>query len=185
MLLVVGRVGRAHGVLGEATIEIRTDLPDERFVVGKQLVTDPAINGPLTIESARDHNGILLLKFKEVKDRTAIERIRDTLLLADVDLATDHSNGNEDEYHVQQLIGCDVVDEAGSKLGVLTDVLNLPGQDLLAIQSNSGEVLLPFIAEFVPEVDIENRRIVVRPPSGLLELHQNNEEKTWDDQNAL
>ena len=176
MLLVVGRVGRAHGVLGEATIEIRTDLPDERFVVGAELVTDPVGNGPLTIESTRDHNGILLLKFKEVKDRTAVERIRDTLLMADVDFEEDQRSADVNEYHVQQLIGCDVVDDAGTKLGVLTDVLNLPGQDVLAIQSNSGEVLLPFIAEFVPEVDIENRRIVVCPPSGLLELQHNNDE---------
>ncbi len=181
MLLVVGRIGRAHGVLGEATIEIRTDLPDERFVVGAQLITDPVGNGPLTIESTRDHNGILLLKFKEVKDRTSIERIRDTLLMVDVDFKEDQSSANADEYHVQQLIGCDVVDEAGSTLGVLTDVLNLPGQDVLAIQSKFGEVLLPFIAEFVPEVDIENRRIVVCPPSGLLELQQDNDQLVGDD----
>lgn len=177
MLLVVGRIGRAHGVLGEATIEIRTDLPDERFVVGERLGTDPVANGPLTIESARNHNGILLLKFKEIQDRTAIERIRDTLLLVDLDLNEELLAGDVDEYHVQQLIGCDVMDEAGSILGQLTDVLNLPGQDVLAIQSASGEVLLPFIAEFVPEVDIENRKIVVRPPAGLLELNKSDSEK--------
>ena len=170
MLLVVGRIGRAHGVLGEATIEIRTDMPNERFLPGTRLATDPVANGPLTIEAARDHNGILLLKFNEIQDRTAIERIRDTLLLAEVDLSADLLAGEGDEYHVQQLIGCDVVDESGKKLGELTDILNLPGQDVLAIQSDSGEVLLPFIAEFVPEVDIENRKIVVRPPAGLLEL---------------
>lgn len=172
MLLVVGRIGRAHGVLGEATIEIRTDLPDERFVVGERLVTDPVGNGPLTIQSARDHNGILLLKFTEIHDRTAIEQIRNTLLLADVDMTNE--SASKDEYHVQQLIGCEVVDEFGKKLGELTDVLNLPGQDVLAIRSGSGEVLLPFITEFVPEVDIENRKIVIRPPAGLLELNEAN-----------
>ena len=172
MLLVVGRIGRAHGVLGEATIEIRTDLPDERFVVGERLVTDPVGNGPLTIQSARDHNGILLLKFTEIHDRTAIEQLRNTLLLADVDMTNE--SAYKDEYHVQQLIGCEVVDESGKKLGELTDVLNLPGQDVLAIQSGSGEVLLPFITEFVPEVDIENRKIVIRPPAGLLELNEVN-----------
>lgn len=172
MLLVVGRIGRAHGVLGEATIEIRTDMPDERFILGARLVTDPASSGPLTIESARDHNGTLLLKFKEIQDRTAIERIRDTLLLADVDLTADSLADEVDEYHVQQLIGCEVVDVSGKKIGELTDVLNLPGQDVLAIKSGSGEVLLPFIAEFVPEVDIENRKIFIRPPAGLLELNK-------------
>ena len=173
MLLVVGRIGRAHGVLGEATIEIRTDLPDERFVVGARLQTDPAKNGPLTIESARDHNGILLLKFAEVKDRTAIEKIRDTLLLADVDMAQEAEY--EDEYHVQQLIGCAVVLESGEEIGVLTDVLNLPGQDVLAIENASGEILIPFVAEFVPDVNVETRRITVVPPAGLLELHKADE----------
>ena len=169
MLLVVGRIGRAHGVLGEATIEIRTDLPDERFLVGVRLETDPATNGPLTIESARDHNGILLLKFLEVKDRTAVERVRDTLLLAEVDMSAQAQF--EDEYHVQQLIGCEVVLDSGVKIGVLTDVLNLPGQDMLAINGDRGEILIPFIMEFVPEVDLVNRKIVVVPPAGLLELH--------------
>jgi 16S rRNA processing protein RimM len=173
MLLVVGRIGRAHGVLGEATIEIRTDLPDERFVVGARLQTDPATNGPLTIESARDHNGILLLKFAEAKDRTAIEKIRGTLLLADVDMA--HEAEYEDEYHVQQLIGCAVVLESGEEIGLLTDVLNLPGQDVLTIAGASGEILIPFIAEFVPDVNLEDRRITVIPPAGLLELHNSEE----------
>jgi len=86
VLLVVGRIGRAHGVLGEATVEVRTDLPEERFYVGAQFTTDPAKFGPLTIESARGHNGVLLLKFTTIKDRTAIEKLRDVLLLADVDV---------------------------------------------------------------------------------------------------
>ena len=179
MLLVVGRIGRAHGVHGEATIEVRTDLPDERFVVGARLITDPESNGPLTIASARDHNGILLLKFSEINDRTAIEKVRDTLLLADVDMSEEAAF--EDEYHVQQLIGCDVVLQSGLKIGELTDVLNLPGQDLLAIKGDRGEILIPFIAEFVPEVDIENRRIVVLPPEGLLELHDFSENGAGDE----
>jgi 16S rRNA processing protein RimM len=170
MLLVVGRIGRAHGIHGEATIEIRTDLPDERFVVGAQLVTDPENNGPLTIESARDHNGVLLLKFKEIPDRTAIEKVRDTLLLADIDMSEEAVY--EDEYHVQQLIGCEVVLESGEKIGELTDVLNLPGQDLLAINGLQGEILIPFVAEFVPDVDITARKITVVPPPGLLTLHE-------------
>ena len=183
MLLVVGRIGRAHGVQGEATIEVRTDLPDQRFVVGAELSTDPEINGPLTIDSARDHNGVLLLKFREVKDRSAIERIRDTLLLVDVDIAQEAEI--ENEYHVQQLIGCEVVDLAGARLGELTDVLNLPGQDLLAISTTSGELLVPFIAEFVPFVDIKNRRIVLHPPLGLSEINEPTKADQGGERDAL
>jgi 16S rRNA processing protein RimM len=179
MLLVVGRIGRAHGVLGEATIEIRTDLPDERFVPGARFDTDPTTSGPLTIESVRNHNGILLLKFVEITDRTALEKVRDTLLLADVDV-TDEGR-YEDEYHVQQLIGCNIVLESGESIGELTDILNLPGQDVLAIKGQSGEILIPFIEEFVPTVDLENRRITVVPPPGLLELHESVEGTNADE----
>ncbi len=168
MLLVVGRIGRAHGVLGEATVEVRTDLPDERFYVGAQLTTDPAHHGPLTVETARGHNGVLLLKFTQVKDRTQVEKLRDVLLLADVDV--DEELEDEDEFHVQQLLGAQVITVDGQRVGTLTDVINLPGQDLLAVEGKNGEVLIPFVLEIVPGVDVINKIITIDPPSGLLNL---------------
>ena len=168
MLLVVGRIGRAHGVLGEATVEVRTDLPDERFFVGAQLTTDPEHAGPLTIESARGHNGVLLLKFTQVKNRTEVEKLRDVLLLADVDI--EEESESEDEFHVQQLLGAQVITVDGQKVGVLSDVINLPGQDMLAVASARGEVLIPFVLEIVPGVDVVNKIITIDPPAGLLSL---------------
>ena len=179
MLLVVGRIGRAHGVHGEATIEIRTDLPEDRFFVGATHTTDPAARGPLTIEKVRDNNGIMLLKFKEANDRNSIEKLRDTLLLAEIDMAQEAQF--EDEYHVQQLIGCAIVDTEDQVLGTLTDVLNLPGQDLLAVATPRGEVLVPFVFEFVPTIDIEAKRIVITPPAGLFELIDTASESTDDE----
>jgi len=168
VLLVVGRIGRAHGVLGEATVEVRTDLPDERFYEGAVLTTDPTHFGPLTVESARGHNGVLLLKFKEIKDRTAIEKLRDVLLMSDVDVEEEFDN--DDEFHVQQLLGAQVITVNGERVGTLTDVINLPGQDLLAVQGQHGEVLIPFVLEIVPGVDIANKIITIDPPEGLLNL---------------
>ena len=168
MLLVVGRIGRAHGVLGEATVEVRTDLPDERFFVGAQLTTDPEHAGPLTIESARGHNGVLLLKFTQVKNRTEVEKLRDVLFLADVDI--EEESESEDEFHVQQLLGAQVITVDGQKVGVLSDVINLPGQDMLAVASARGEVLIPFVLEIVPGVDVVNKIITIDPPAGLLSL---------------
>ena len=170
MLLVVGRIGRAHGVLGEATIEVRTDVPDERFYIGAKLFTDPESSGPLTIASARDHNGILLLKFDEANNRNEIERLRDTLLKAEVDMSQE--NLHEDEFHVQQLIGLKVETEDGEHVGVLTDVLNLPGQDLLAVETDSGEILIPFVHEIVPEIDLESGVVTIVPPPGLLNSNE-------------
>ena len=180
MLLVVGRIGRAHGVLGEATIEVRTDVPDERFYIGAKLFTEGNTSAfkQLTIASLRNHNGILLLKFEEVADRNGIEALRDTLLKADVDMADEHQD--EDEFHVQQLLGLKVALEDGEVIGHLDDVLNLPGQDLLAIKSivDGHEILIPFIYEFVPDVDLESGIITVNPPEGLLDLlHSGGEEE--------
>jgi 16S rRNA processing protein RimM len=166
MLLVVARIGRAHGVNGEATIEVRTDLPEERFIVGSVLVTEPSSFGPLTITSVRNHNGTLLLGFKEVKDRTAVEKLRDVLLLADVDIS---EGGDEDNFHIQELLGCRVVTDAGVVVGIMTDLVQLPGQDLLAVDHNGREILIPFVLEIVPEIDVENKVITITPPEGLLD----------------
>jgi 16S rRNA processing protein RimM len=164
--LVVARIGRAHGVLGEATVEVRTDQPEDRFFIGSVLATEPVSFGPLTISSVRDHNGTLLLGFQGVSDRNEIEKLRNVLLLADVDIEADST---EDDFHVQQLLQCEVSTEDGAVIGKVTDVINLPGQDVLAVSYNDREVLIPFVKAIVPIVDIKNRKIVIVPPLGLLD----------------
>lgn len=166
MQLVVARIGRAHGVLGEATVEVRTDQPEDRFFIGSVLATEPESFGPLTISSVRDHNGTLLLGFQGVSDRNEIEKLRNVLLLADVDIEADST---EDDFHVQQLLQCEVSTEDGAVIGKVTDVINLPGQDVLAVSYNDREVLIPFVKAIVPTVDIKNRKIVIVPPLGLLD----------------
>lgn len=166
MQLVVARIGRAHGVLGEATIEVRTDQPEDRFYIGSVLATEPTTFGPLTISSVRDHNGTLLLGFKGVSDRNQVEELRDVLLLAEVDIEADST---EDDFHVQQLLQCQVSTQDGLEIGLVTDVINLPGQDVLAVDYNGREVLIPFVKAIVPIVDVKNRKITVVPPAGLLD----------------
>ena len=167
MRLLVGRIGRAHGILGEATIEVRTDEPDRRFAIGAVVQTDT--HGELTITSGRVHNGILLLGFNGITDRNGIEKLRNTLLYADVDI--NEENDDEDEYHVMQLIGCQALLESGEAYGEVTDVINLPGQDLLAIKTVQGEQLIPFVHQLVPTVDVKNKKVVVIPPAitGVME----------------
>ncbi|CAB4708190.1 MAG: ribosome maturation factor RimM [Actinobacteria bacterium] len=166
MQLVVARIGRAHGVFGEATVEVRTDQPEDRFYVGSVLATEPTTFGPLTISSVRDHNGTLLLGFEGVTDRNEIEKLRNVLLLADVDIDADST---EDDFHVQQLLQCEVSTQDGELIGKVSDVINLPGQDVLAVSYNDREVLIPFVKAIVPIVDIANRKIVIIPPQGLLD----------------
>lgn len=161
MRLLVGRIGRAHGILGEATIEVRSDDPDARFAVGEKLQSDA--HGVLTVISGRVHNGILLLGFEGFNDRNAIEKLRNVLLYAEVDI--NEVRDEIDDYHVLQLIGCQAFLESGLLYGEVTDVINLPGQDLLAINANAQEVLIPFVRQLVPIVDVAAKRIVVVPPN--------------------
>jgi 16S rRNA processing protein RimM len=174
MQLVVGRVGRPHGIRGELTVQLHTDDPDLRFAAGSVLATEPAARGPLTVAASRWHLGRLLVTFAGYSDRSKAEELRGTLLVmnsAEVGPATD-----PDEFHDYELIGLEVLTRAGEPVGVVTDVLH-QGQDLLVIHAREGrpaaehgEVLVPFVAAIVPEVDVAAGRLVIDPPPGLLDL---------------
>jgi 16S rRNA processing protein RimM len=167
--LVVGRIGRPHGVRGEVTVEVRTDEPEARFAPGSVLATDPADAGPLTVERARWHRGILLVAFAGVPDRNAAERLRGTLLV--IDSADIPPSDDPDEFHDHELLGLAVVTTDGQRVGEVADVLH-HGQDLLVVRRPSGEeVYVPFVKAIVPEVDPGAGRLVIDPPPGLLELN--------------
>jgi len=87
-------------------------------------------------------------------------------LLADVDIS---EGGDDDNFHIQELLGCRVVTDAGIEVGIMTDLVQLPGQDLLAVEHNGREILIPFVVEIVPEIDVENKVITITPPEGLLD----------------
>jgi 16S rRNA processing protein RimM len=165
--VVVGRIGRPHGVRGEVTVDVRTDDPDLRFAPGTVLATDPAQAGPLTVEQARWHSGRLLLRFTGVDDRNAAEDLRGTWLVVDAgDLLPLE---DPDEFHDQELVGLTAVTTDGGTVGTVTEIRHF-GQDLLVIRRDTGaEALVPFVAALVPEVDVAGGRLVIDPPPGLLD----------------
>ena len=168
MQLVVARIGRAHGIKGEVTVEVRTDEPELRLAPGAVLLTDPAPVGPLTIETGRVHSGRLLLRFEGVADRNAAEALRNTLLIAEVD--PDERPEEDDEYYDHQLIDLDVVTRDGAEVGRITEISHLPSQDLFIVERADGsEVMIPFVEEIVTEIDLEEQKAVIDPPPGLID----------------
>ena len=168
MQVVIGRIGRPHGVLGLVTVEVRTDDPDLRFAPGAVLLTDPPERGPLVVAESRSHSSRLLLALAGVDDRSAAESLRGTVLVAEVDPQA--SPQDPEEFYDHQLIGLDVIGQDGVSIGTVAEVLHLPGQDVLAVHRPSGgEVLVPFVTAIVPEVDLPGRRVVIDPPPGLVE----------------
>lgn len=170
MQLVVGRISGPHGVRGELTVEVRTDDPEVRLAAGAVLRTEPAAAGPLTVTRAHWHSGRLLLSFDGITDRTRAAELRGTLLV--VDSADLDDIADPDEFRDHQLIGLSVIGPGGEHVGQVVDVLH-HGQDLLVIAGAGvragSEIMVPFVAQLVPEVDVQAGRMVIDPPVGLLD----------------
>jgi 16S rRNA processing protein RimM len=165
MQLVVGRIGRAHGVRGEVSVDVRTDDPAARFAPGSSLDTENA--GTLTVETVRTHSGRLLVRFAGIGDRTAAEALRGLLLL--IDSAEIPPSDDPEEFHDHELIGLAAVSTDGTELGEIVDVEH-HGQDLLVLRRPGGdEALVPFVSAIVPTIDLPAGRVVLDPPPGLLE----------------
>jgi 16S rRNA processing protein RimM len=133
------------------------------------LATDPAEAGPLTVVDARNHSGKFVVSFAGYTDRTAAETLRGIRLVIDSDDL--EPIDDPDEFHSHELVGLAAVLADGSPLGTVSEVIHGPAGELLAVaRPDGGEVLVPFIHEFVPEVDVAGGRVVLAPPEGLLDL---------------
>lgn len=170
MQLVVGRVGRPHGLRGEVTVEVRTDDPDQRYAPGSKLATIPAQRGPLTVARSRWHSGRLLVQFLGCDDREQAEALRDVVLA--IDSAELAPLSDPAEFYDHDLIGLRVLTVSGEDVGSVADVLH-HGQDLLVVDGTGAragtQVLIPFVAPIVPEVDVPGGKLVIDPPQGLLD----------------
>ncbi|MGY1746626.1 ribosome maturation factor RimM [Blastococcus sp. SYSU D00695] len=171
--VVVGRIGRPHGVRGEVTVEVRTDDPDLRFAPGAVLRTEPAARGPLTVAGRRWHREVLLLRLarpdgSELDSREAAEELRDTEL--HVPVADLPALADPDVFYDHQLVGLAARLPDGTALGEVTAVRH-EGTELLVVRRpEGGTVLVPFVSAIVPTVDLAGGLVVVDPPEGLLDL---------------
>jgi 16S rRNA processing protein RimM len=163
--VVVGVVGRPHGVRGEVTVEPRTDEPDRRFASGQQLRVEGS-SRLLTVASMRQHDGRLLVRFVGLTDRTAVEAIRGVRLVADVDPG--ERPAEPAEFYDRQLVGLRVRTPDDGVVGVVISVLHLPGQDVLEVRTATEVRLVPFVAALVPEVDLDGGILTVADLAGLL-----------------
>jgi len=162
--LVVGRIVKAHGIRGEVGVDVLSDAP-ERFAPGSRVgAGDPPRR--LTVQSVRDHQGRLLVKFAEVPDRTAAEAIRGLVLSIDAAEARPLPEGS---WYPHQLEDLDVVDEQGARLGRWVRAEESPAHDVWVVDVDGREVLIPAIADLIVGVELDARRIVVRPMPGLFD----------------
>jgi 16S rRNA processing protein RimM len=165
MQLVIGRIGRAHGVRGDLFVEPMTDEPDHRYADGTVLMTSS--DTTLTVATSKWHSGRFVVHFVGFDDRNAAETLRGLTLSIEVDPA--QSPEDPDEYYDHQLVGLNVVLADGSHVGTIGEVIHLPSQDLLTVlREGESEALIPFVTEFVPDINLATKTVVITPPPGLL-----------------
>jgi len=131
MQVIVGRIGRPHGIRGDLVVGVRTDEPEARFAIGARLDTDPAGVGPLTVAATRWQSGELIVRFKGIADRTAAGELTGTWLCVDSGALSPLED--PDEFRDADLIDLTVRTVDGEVVGVVADVLH-HGQDLLVIR---------------------------------------------------
>ncbi len=164
MELTVARIGRAHGLRGEARLDLRTDDPAARLQVGARLTTVPSSAGPLTLDAVRIQNGAWYVRFAEAADRDAVEGLRGVELVVDADVSDE-----EDAWYAHELAGLRAELADGTVVGTVEGLDPSPAHDLLVVRETGGErTLVPFVRSMVPVVDVPGGRVVLDPPGGLL-----------------
>lgn len=179
MSVRIARIGKPHGVRGEVTVQLFTDDPESRFAPGSSLSVqwpqgqvDAAAGLPeaLTVVGFRWNKKVLIARFEEITDRNRAEEMRGAQLYAqahEVEL-------EDDEWHQDDLLGLMAVDttRGDREVGTVTALIPGAAQDLLELEvrGERRRILIPFVAEIVPEVDLETGRVLLSPPAGLLDL---------------
>ena len=169
--LRVGRLTKAHGLKGAIKIELYTDDPERRFMPGAVFTlqvpeTSPWHGKTIELSELKWYNSHPVAFFKDVTDRTAAESLIKAILLVEHDPA--EVPDEEDAWYDHQLIGLAVIRD-GVKVGTVTRLDHLPAQDLLHVETDDGDVMVPFVKAIVPAVDVAAGTITVTPPAGLFE----------------
>jgi 16S rRNA processing protein RimM len=171
--LRVGRLVKAHGLKGALKLELYTDSPDQRFRAGQELElqvpeTSEWFGKTVKVAELRFYNQAPVLFLEGVQDRSQAETLVKAILLIETDL--EQLPEDPEAWYDHQLVGLNAL--VGEEVvGKVTRVDHLPAQDLLAIETSNGEVLVPFVKQIVPSVDIKKGQVVLTPPTGLFEVN--------------
>lgn len=167
-LLRIGVITTTHGIRGEVKVFPTTDDP-KRFddcdevvlVYRKELLT-------LHVERVKYFKNIVIVKFKEYNNINDVEQFRKCDLMVTRENAVPLEEG---EYFICDIIGADVVEEDGSKIGTVKDVMETGANNVFVIETEEGkEVLFPSIPDCIKKVDVENKKVVAHIMPGLMEL---------------
>lgn len=169
---IIGQVTKPHGLRGDVTVRIESDFP--AFLLSRERLwrETPRGHEPLAVTRAREHKGQLVFAFEEVPGRNEAEELRGEYLYLPEEEAAEAFADDEDFFYNSDLMGLRVIDaDSGTELGKVAGVLETPGSNLLDVRGLQA-FMLPFHRDLIASVDLEQGRLLVRPPEGLIELNQ-------------
>jgi 16S rRNA processing protein RimM len=160
--LAIGRVGRPFGLRGELRVELLTEYPEQ---LGR---LHTVYLGPeeeaWAVEWVRLHQDVALFKLAGCDDRTSAETLRGAV----VQIAREDAVPlDEDEYYEHQIVGITVVEDNGTLLGKVTEIINTGANDVYVVVGPDGQLLLPAIESVILDVDLDADRMVVHVMEGL------------------
>jgi 16S rRNA processing protein RimM len=168
-MVVVGRIARAHGHRGQVIVDPATDFPEERFAEGAVFHTmHDQQPGTVTIETMRMHQGRPVLTLRGIDTMNAAQA------LAGLDLRVPESalaSLPEGTYYEHDLIGCTLVTIDGREVGTVRTVEGGAGTIRLIAGAGREEIQVPLVHEICVAIDIAQKRILIDPPEGLLDVN--------------
>lgn len=169
-MAVVGRIARTHGIRGHVFVNPDTDFPEARFAVGAELNVGRG-DGTwerMSVIDARFQSGRPVIALSGVADMSAAEALNGAELRVPVETLVELPPGT---FYHHDLIGCRVETTDGTFVGDVSSIEGSGVDSRLVIPGEAGEVLIPLVEAMCPTIDPANRRIVIAPPPGLLELN--------------
>ena len=165
--LEIGRITRFQGNKGEVRVLPTTDIP-ERFL-DLDIIYLKRGNDfkELEIEYIRFHKQFVIIKFFDVNSINQAEELKNYQVLID---ESEKYLLPEDNFYVSDLIDCEVYLESGKYLGKLKDVVDTSGTDIFLVEGQEKEYMLPASRDMILEIDLENKKIIVDPIPGILDL---------------
>lgn len=167
----VGKIVNTHGVRGELKIIAETDFPEVRFAKGSRLYCFPPNAQPpfpLEVVAARVLKGTYIVKFKQLDQLTDAEKLKGGTLKISEEQLVDLDDG---EYYYHEIVGCTVISEDGSELGIVKEILTPGANDVWVIdRPGNKDLLIPVIDEVVLDVNVTEKVITIHLMEGLLDL---------------
>ncbi len=169
--LTIGKIVSAQGLRGEVRVNPSSDFP-ERFITPGDRWIQTKNETPKKIKLTKGRKipgkNIYVVSFEGTSDRRKAELLIGNKILVN---SIDRPNLKKGEFHLLDLVGLSIrISIDGPEIGKVTN-LNHAGNDLLEVKLSTGKiVLIPFVKEIVPEININEGWLIISPPPGLLEL---------------